>query len=146
MAAIQLQPPNPFDFKQPDEWPRWKRRFEQYRGASGLSGETEARQVSTLLYCIGPEAGDVLATTNISDADRAKYETVLKTFDAFFQVRLNVIFERARFNRRNQQIGETAEQYITALYGLIQSCNYRRTPGRTTTRRASCRYRRSGTL
>ena len=38
MAAIQLQPPNPFDFKQPDEWPRWKRRFEHtgerqdYRG------------------------------------------------------------------------------------------------------------------
>ena len=115
-----------------------------YRGASGLSGETEARQVSPLLYCMGPEAGDVLATTTISD--RAKYETVLKTFDAFFQVRLNVIFERARFNRRNQQIGETAEQYITALYGLIESCNYQRTPGRTTTRQASCRYRRSGTL
>ena len=80
MAAIQLQPLNPFDFKQPDEWPMWKSRFEQYRGASGLSGETEARQVSTLLYCMGPEAGDVLATTTISDADRAKYETVLKTF------------------------------------------------------------------
>ena len=28
------------------------------------------------LYCMGPEAGDVLATTTISDADRAKYETV----------------------------------------------------------------------
>ena len=124
MAAIQLQLPNPFDFKQPDEWPRWKRQFEQYSGASGLSGETEARQVSTLLYCMGPEAGDVLATTTISDVDRAKYETVLKMFDAFFQVHLNVIFERACFNRRNQQIREPAEQYITALYGLIESCNY----------------------
>ena len=67
---------------------------------------------------------DVLATTTISNADCAKYETVLKTFDGFFQVRLNVIFERACFNRHNQLIGEAAEQYITTLYGLIESCNY----------------------
>ena len=33
-------------------------------------------------------------------------------------------FERARFNKRNQLDGETAEEYITALYGLIESCEY----------------------
>ena len=35
-----------------------------------------------------------------------------------------MIFERARFNKRNQLDGETAEEYITALYGLIASCEY----------------------
>ena len=49
---------------------------------------------------------------------------VLKTFDRFFQVCLNIIFERACFNRRNQQIGEAAEQYITTLYGFLELCNY----------------------
>ena len=49
MASIRLQPPEPFDFKQPDEWTCWKRRFEQYRVASGLAEEGEARQVCTLL-------------------------------------------------------------------------------------------------
>ena len=34
------------------------------------------------------------------------------------------IFERARFNRRNQHPGETAEDYITALHQLAQGCNY----------------------
>ena len=44
MAGIRLQPPEPFDFKQPDEWTR---RFEQNRVASGLTDKGEARQVCT---------------------------------------------------------------------------------------------------
>ena len=34
--------------------------------ASGLSKEDEERQVSTLLYCLGEEADDVLTSMNIS--------------------------------------------------------------------------------
>ena len=45
-------------------------------------------------------------------------------FDEHFQVRRNVIFERAKFNRRYQHAGESAEQYITALYSLVETCNY----------------------
>ena len=60
MASICLQPPSPFDFKTPDEWPRWKRRFEQFRLASDLADESDDRQVSTLLYCMGEEAEDIL--------------------------------------------------------------------------------------
>lgn len=115
MANIRLQPPDPFNFRCPDEWPRWKRRFEQFRSASGLAQEDQLRQVSTLLYCLGEEAEDVLTSTNITAEERANYASVLAKFDDFFQVRKNVIFERARFNRRNQLEGESAEQYVTAL-------------------------------
>ena len=52
------------------------------------------------------------------------HDKVLQLFDGYFQVRRNVIFERARFNRRAQQPGETAEQYIMALYNLVATCNY----------------------
>ena len=44
--------------------------------------------------------------------------------DSFFKVRKNVIYERAKFNRRVQQPGETAEQFIIALYNLSESCKY----------------------
>ena len=43
---------------------------------------------------------------------------------SFFATRKNVIFERARFNLRAQQPGESAEQYIIALYTLVESCEY----------------------
>ena len=42
----------------------------------------------------------------------------------FFKVRKNLIFERARFNQRNQSEGESVEQYITALYHLVETCEY----------------------
>ena len=81
--------------------------------ASGLSTKDDEIQASILLYCLGADADDVLTTTRISDENRKKYAKVLEKFDEFFQVRHNVIFERARFNQRNQQPGETAEDYIS---------------------------------
>ena len=40
-------------------------------------------------------------------------------------MRKNVIFERAKFNCRNQLPGESAEKYITALwYGGLEWCDY----------------------
>ena len=60
----------------------------------------------------------------ITAAERENYDTVVAKFDAFFQVRRNVIFERARFNKRDQLQGETVEQYIMELYKLTESCNY----------------------
>ena len=68
--SVQLKPPDPFDFKQHDNWMRWKRRFEPYRVASGLDEESQPRQVSALLYCLGEEADDVLTFTNITAEDR----------------------------------------------------------------------------
>ena len=111
MDCLRLQPPGPFNFKSPDEWPRWKRRFEQFRQATGLSDQAGERQVSTFLYCLGEEAEDILLSTRITANARKEYDEVLAKFDEFFKVRRNVIFERARFNQRNQQQNESAEEY-----------------------------------
>ena len=123
-GSIQLQPPQPFDFKKPDEWEKWKRRFEQFLSAAGLEKEDDSRKVSTLLYCLGEEAEGVLSSTDISDESRKKYKDVIAQFDAHFRVRRNLIFERARFNKRDQRDNESAEEYITALYALSETCEY----------------------
>jgi hypothetical protein len=73
---------------------KWKNRFQQYQQAAGLSTESEERQVSTLLYCMGEGSGDV------TDDDKKKCDSVLAKFDAHFKVRKNIIFERACFNQR----------------------------------------------
>ena len=67
---IRLQPPEQFDFSKPDNWVKWKRRFEQFREASGLVSVSETRQVSTLLYTIGENTENVLVSTHISEEDR----------------------------------------------------------------------------
>ena len=113
-----LQHPPPFDFKAPDGWPKWKRRYLQFQEATGLE---EDRQVSTFLYCIGEEANDVLTSTNISEEDAKKFDLVVA---AYFGVRSrhNVIFERARFNQRDQLPEESVETYISELYRLAENC------------------------
>ena len=81
-------------------------------------------QVSTLLYCLGEEAEDILTSTNISDDQRKQYEAVLSKFDSSFGVRKNVIIEHAKFNRRSQLPDEPAEQFIASLYNLAADCNF----------------------
>ena len=103
MASMSFKPPAPFCFNKPDEWLKWKWRFEQFCMASGLSDKSDERQANTLLYCLGAYAEDILSTTNILTENRKKYQKVLEKFDEFFAVRRNVIFERARFNKRTQQ-------------------------------------------
>ena len=66
---IRLQPPDPFNFRNPHDWPRWKNRFQQVRDASELSSESDSKQVSTFLYCLGEEAESVLASTAITPDD-----------------------------------------------------------------------------
>ena len=49
MATTQLQfkLPDNFNFKQPDNWIKWKKQFEPFCHAAGLVKDDEARQVST---------------------------------------------------------------------------------------------------
>ena len=80
-AGIHLQPPESFNFQTPDEWPRWRKRFEQFRIALGLGSKSEDQQVNTLLYCLGEESDDVLTSTGITDEERKSYKDVLSKFD-----------------------------------------------------------------
>ena len=123
-ANFSLKPPEQFDFKNPDEWPKWKRWFEQYLAASGLDSEGDNRKVSTLLYCMGEEGDAVLTSTNITEDEQKSYVNVMRKFDEFFKIRRNEIYERAKFNRRDQVESESAEQYIMSLYELVETCEY----------------------
>ena len=49
MAGIQLKPPELFNFQNPDDWTRWRDRFEQFRVAFGLADEDAVQQIA-LLY------------------------------------------------------------------------------------------------
>ena len=95
-SSVRLQPAGSFNFKSPDEWPRWRRRFLQFSNASGLGDEGQRKQVLTLLYCMGELAEDVLTSTEISAYDCKRFESVIAKFDSFFKVHKNVIFECAR--------------------------------------------------
>ena len=125
MVNVRLEPPGAFDFTKSDDWLRWRHHFEQFQSVVALNKNEDAHQVSTLLYCMGEAAGEVLASTGISENEWKEYSKALRKFDEFFKVRRNVILERAKFNIRSQMAGESAEEYITTLYNLIETCKYK---------------------
>ena len=113
-----------FDFSRQDEWPKWSRRFERFRQASGLAKEEEESQINMLIYAMGDQADDILNSFKLSTTQLKQYHTVKTKFDEHFVVRRNVIFERAKFNQRRQEEGETVDTFITALHALAESCNF----------------------
>ena len=69
---------------------------------------------------MGDQADDILRSFNLSKEDAKKYTTVKDKFDSHFIKRRNVIFERAKFNMRKQEDGESVDSFITALYELAE--------------------------
>ena len=112
MATYQVSQPEPFDFANPEEWPKWLRR---------LTKKSDEVQVNTLIYCMGDQADNILRSFELSDDDSKKYDVVKQKFEGHFVKHRNVIFERAKFNNRRQEPGEPV---ITALYTLVEHCNY----------------------
>ena len=85
-----------------------------------------AKQVSTLLYCMGRARRGRNASVykHFRRRSRAVYDRFLAHFHSSFKVLRNVIFERAKFNRRAQQRGQSVEQFITALDHLAETVPY----------------------
>lgn len=67
------------------------------------------------------KADDILGTLGLSAAD---LKAVKEAFDKHFICKYNVIYERARFNKRSQEPGESAEAFISAVYKLEEHCQY----------------------
>ena len=108
---------------QADLWPKWLKRFERYRSASGLSRQPEQDQINTLMYSMGNSGDDILATLAIDD-QQATYNQIIVELNKYFQKRRNVVVERARFNRRSQQPGEPIDTFIQDLYRMSEYCEY----------------------
>ena len=124
MASFHVTPPDQFDFKKPADFEKWFVRFERFKTASGLSEKSQEHQVNALVYCMGKEADDVLKSFGLSDEEQKVYTTVTGKYVNYFNVRRNTIFERARFNLRKQEEGESVDQFITSLYTLSEHCDY----------------------
>ncbi|KAJ8879983.1 hypothetical protein PR048_020604 [Dryococelus australis] len=52
------------------------------------------------------------------------FANAVHAFDEYFNPSKNIIFERFRFNSRAQLPGETVTDFITALQGLVERCDY----------------------
>jgi hypothetical protein len=118
MATFQVATPEPFNFSKPETWHKWMQRFDRFRSAAGLEDKSGVTQMNSLIYSMGPEADDIFASSELND------EKVKDKFDNHLIVRRNVIFERAKFNKRKQEDSENVDNFVTSLYTLSEYCGY----------------------
>ena len=64
---------------------------------------------------MGDEADDMLRGQNLDKNEQLEYSVVKESFGKFFVPKKNVIYERARFNQRLQQVNETVYFFGTSL-------------------------------
>ncbi|XP_030031283.2 uncharacterized protein K02A2.6 [Manduca sexta] len=117
-----LKPP---EFKElnAEGFKRWKRRFEIYRKASGADKKPEDVQVALLLHCMGETCIDIYATFEI-DEKQSTYEEVITKFYDYFVPRENLSVNAHMFFMRNQNEGESLDQYLTELRKLAIQCKF----------------------
>ena len=123
----RLQPPGPLNLQGnlAENWRRWRQRFELFSSASGLSEKDEKVQSATLLHVAGEEALEIYNTFAWDhEGDENKVNTIMAKFEAYCYPRKNVTWERHVFNTRNQQIGETIDQYVTDLKTKAKTCEF----------------------
>jgi hypothetical protein len=65
---------------------------------------------------MGREADEIFSSFQLSDDNKKKkkFNVVKEKFDGYFIPKRNDIFERAKFNKRRQNEGESVDHFITA--------------------------------
>ena len=128
-SGYALPPPQPLEIHDQNAAEKWKKfqlAWSSYSLATELNKKSEKIQVATLLTVIGEEARDVFSTFNdwTDEGDSEKIQQVLEKFGEYCEPRKNIPFERYKFHRRNQEPGESYDQYRTALRKLAESCEF----------------------
>lgn len=122
---MNIKPPDSFDFQNPNEWTRWIRRFDRYRDVSGLSDKDDCKQISTLIYVMGEDAEEIFQSFKLDEVASKRYQDVRDSFERHFSGKKNIVFERAKFNMRSQREGESIDQFITSLFTLAETCEFK---------------------
>lgn len=66
---------------------------------TGLDQKDGENQVNTLIYSMGEEGNDIVASLGLTTAEGKQYNTVKVKFESHFLVKRNVIFEQAKVKR-----------------------------------------------
>lgn len=107
-----------------ENWRRFKRNYDIFASAAKVNTQTNDIKINTFLNAIGPDAVDLFDSFSLTDAQRLVYETVVESFETYCNPRKNVIYERFRFNQRNQRDGEKFDEFLLDLKFLARYCNF----------------------
>jgi len=82
--------------------------------AAGISKKKKDEQLAIFLHIIGEDARDVLNTFE-TEGEVTELDKAIELFDVFYKQKINECVEAYKFNIREQKVGETFGEYLSAL-------------------------------
>ena len=105
-------------------WNAWKKAWTRYEVATGVNRQEQLVRLN-MLSVIGKDATKAFDGFELGETqDDSKTEDVLAKFDENCEPRTQVIYERYRFNNRNQEPGESIASYLTELRTIAKNCQH----------------------
>lgn len=92
---------------------------------SEKSKKDMAIKSAIFLNLIGVDGLQLFNSFNLSDKDREDCDKIMEAFDHFCNPKKNIVFERFKFNQRNQKQGENFDSFLAAIQKLIKNCEYK---------------------
>ena len=102
----------------------WKDRWTDYVVVSKLDQETAAYQCSTLRYTFTEETRKIYNTLVLTEEEKNDCKAIIEKLESFAKGTVNETMERHTFNNRNQEEGETFDDFLTELKVLQKNCNF----------------------
>ena len=111
-------------------WKKFHRAWSNYEIAARLKDHdnpdaNKSLRTATLLTCIGSDALDVYDGLDFeSEEQKTDIDIVIQKLQSYCIGETNEIYERYRFNKRDQELNESVDAYVTALRTLAKTCNF----------------------
>lgn len=103
---------------------RFKKQWSNYSIGYELDKKDEKVQVAIFLNILGTDAEEILNTLIITDAQKKTVDGLLKVLTEFAKPKLNIAYCRYLFNTRDQQEGESFDQFYMAIRKLAEDCGF----------------------
>ena len=118
LPKLDLQIDRGSDFK------AWKIQWDAYFNLSGLSTQSDEKQVYALTLCFTHETLTVVENLGLTDAQRKSTKEMITAIEAYINGQINESMERRAFRSRVQQEGETFDDFLVSLRELAKTCAF----------------------
>ncbi|UYV74963.1 K02A2.6-like [Cordylochernes scorpioides] len=122
-----LPPPSAFTIDQndPNKWPKWRKKFENYIIASDLDSKTIQQQRAILLHIIGDSALEIYNTFGFEEnAQSPTIKDILDKYDQYFRPFKNTIYKRYIFFTCEQKLNQTFDDFVTEIKSKAEDCEF----------------------
>ncbi|KAI5751993.1 hypothetical protein M8J77_012766 [Diaphorina citri] len=110
-----------------DAWKLWLQRFTIFLRANGHDNAAPEKQVAMFLHLIGEECLHIFNSFGLNDKldnKSLQLEEVISKFTDHFVPKKNLTYVRHKFFTRDQQEGESVENYVAVLNKMSYDCEF----------------------